>query len=143
MTNYWLSNVSYQANKMKLISSMASNRNLTEEEEPEDEETPEDEENPDEDSEDEDDPESKLTDRQKALYEYYEDVVEEFGRFDKTSGPNGAHYAPASENPFKEKGLICGNCVYFKGGGGCEIVFGTIEANAICKLWIIPKDLLK
>lgn len=142
MTNYWLSNVSYQANKMKVISSTLSNRNLTEED-PEDEEMPEDEETSDEDSEDEDDPESNLNDRQKSMYELYEKIVEQYGKFNKTSDSNGAHYAPSLENPFKEKGLICGNCVYFKGGGACEIVFGTIEPNAICKLWIIPKNLLK
>jgi hypothetical protein len=84
-----------------------------------------------------------LSARQQKLYEYYEEVVEEFGMFDQTSGASGAHYAPANANPFKQKGLVCSNCVYFIGGGACEIVAGRIESDAICKLWIIPEDLIK
>lgn len=87
--------------------------------------------------------ESELNERQQAQYEYYEDLVEEFGKFSQDSGENGAHYAPASQNPFKEEGLICSNCVFYEGGGGCEIVSGEIEPEAICKLWIIPEKLLK
>lgn len=102
------------------------------EEEPEDEE-----------EEDPDDPESKLNPRQKMMYEHYEDVVEMFGKFDQTAKGNGAHYAPAAKNPFIKEGLICSNCVYFMGGQGCEIVAGKIEPNAICKLWIIPQELIK
>lgn len=122
---------------------------LSEYESPDDEEMPDEEmpEEPEDDEEEEegdpDDPESKLNPRQKMMYEYYEKVVEEFGKFDQTALGNGAHYAPASKNPFIKDGLICSNCVYFMGGQGCEIVSGKIEPNAICKLWIIPNDLLK
>jgi hypothetical protein len=38
--------------------------------------------------------------------------------------------------------LICANCVYFIGGGACEIVAEKIEPEAICKLWIIPEELI-
>ena len=117
---------------------------LSEYQEPQDEEMP-DEESPEEEPEDEDsqDPESKLNERQKMMYEQYEALVEMHGMFDQTSKANGSHYAPAAKNPFIKEGLVCSNCVYFKGGQGCEIVAGKIEANAICKLWIIPEDLLK
>lgn len=99
-----------------------------------------DEEDAEEESEDEEYPD--LNDRQKAQYEYYEDLVDEYGIFDQTIGANGAHYASAEKNPFKEEGMICANCVFYEGGGGCEIVSGDIEPNAICKLWIIPEKLL-
>lgn len=89
-----------------------------------------------------DEPKSKLNNRQQMMYDHYEMCVESHGKFDQTSGANGAHYAPANKNPFIEEGLICSNCVFFKGGQGCEIVAGTIEPNAICKLWIIPEDLI-
>lgn len=99
---------------------------------------------PEEESDDEEEgPKSKLNDRQKMMYDHYEHLVEEFGKFDQTAKANGAHYAPASANPFIEEGLICANCVYFKGGQGCEIVAGKIEPEAVCKLWIIPQDLIK
>jgi hypothetical protein len=123
MSNYWLSEYS----------------NGDDEEMPEDEmpeEEPEDEEDPD-------DPEEKLNPRQKFMYDQYEQLVEMFGKFDQTSKANGAHYAPAKVNPFIKQGMICSNCVFFMGGQGCEIVAGKIEPNAVCKLWIIPEDLIK
>lgn len=142
MSNYWLSGLGHQVNIVKSIheSKYSPNGKFPEDdmEDDEEEESPEDEE---EDSEE--GPEADLNDRQKKLYEYYEDVVEEFGKFDQTAKANGAHYAPAALNPFKEEGMICGNCVYFIGGGYCEIVSGKIESNAICKLWIIPENLIK
>lgn len=84
----------------------------------------------------------ELSPMQIAQYEGYESIVEKFGKFDQTAGRNGAHYAPADKNPFKNEGLICSNCVFYEGGQGCEIVSGQIDPNAICKLWIIPEHLL-
>jgi len=122
MSNYWLSEYS----------------NGDDEETPEDEmseEAPED--------EDPDDPEEKLNPRQKMMYDHYEMCVEKHGKFDQTAKANGAHYAPAKLNPFIKEGMICANCVFFMGGQGCEIVAGKVEPNAICKLWIIPENLIK
>lgn len=138
MENVWLSSIDYQINKVKRIheATAPSYKKDDDEEMPEDdEEMPED--------DDEEEPEDKLTDRQKMLYEAYEKVAEEYGKFDQSAKANGAHYAPASKNPFKEAGMVCGNCVYFIGGGACEIVSGKIEPMAICKLWIIPEQLIK
>ena len=84
-----------------------------------------------------------LTNRQQTMYENYENTVEEFGMFKQDSKADGAHYAPADSNPFKEEGLMCANCVFYIGGGACEIVKGIIEPEAICKLWIIPQELIK
>ena len=117
---------------------------LSEYESPDDEEMPEEPEMDDsEDQDNMDDPKSKLNPRQKMMYEQYEATVEMHGMFDQTALGSGAHYAPAAKNPFIKEGLICSNCVYFKGGQGCEIVAGKIEPNAICKLWIIPNELIK
>jgi len=135
MSNYWLSNIGYQLNKVKNIVEASKSKDDYDDmsdEEPEDNEEPE----------DEDDPSSNLNPRQKMLYDKYEEIVEEYGKFNKSAKANGAHYAPAAANPFKAEGMICGNCVYFMGGGGCEIVSGTIESDAICKLWIIPENLI-
>ena len=114
---------------------------LSEYNSPDGEEMPEDE-MPEEEPEDMDDPEEKLNPRQKLMYDQYEQLVEMFGKFDQTSKANGAHYAPAKANPFIKQGMICSNCVFFMGGQGCEIVAGKIEPNAVCKLWIIPEDLI-
>lgn len=82
-----------------------------------------------------------LSERQSAIYSALEGVVEKFGKFDQTDGPNGSHYM--TENPFAARGIACENCPFFVGGGGCEIVDGEIAANAVCKFWIIPEGKLK
>ena len=130
MKNVWLSSIDYQISKVKTIHEAAINSYKNGDD---DEEMPKDEE----------EPEDKLTDRQKKLYKAYEKITEEYGKFNQSAKANGAHYAPASKNPFKDAGMVCGNCVYFIGGGACEIVSGKIEPMAICKLWIIPEELIK
>jgi hypothetical protein len=82
-----------------------------------------------------------LTERQIYMYETYEALVEEYGAFDQGIGANGAHYADGEQNPFIEEGIVCGSCVFFM-EGKCEIVQGNIDAEGICKLWIIPESAL-
>lgn len=84
--------------------------------------------------------EHPLNERQCAQYEAIEQVVEAFGQFDQTSGPNGAHYM--AENPFASDGLNCGSCAFYDGQRACEVVSGDIDPMAVCKLWIIPADLI-
>jgi hypothetical protein len=82
----------------------------------------------------------ELNDRQEMQYELIEQVVEMYGKFDKTSGADGAHYV--AESPYAEEGTICANCSFYRGPRGCELVEGDIDPNGICKLWIIPGDLI-
>jgi HK97 family phage prohead protease len=53
-------------------------------------------------------------------------------------GASGAHYM--GESPFSGRGIMCANCVFFEGGGACEIVQGDIDPNGVCKFWIIPEE---
>jgi hypothetical protein len=78
-----------------------------------------------------------LTSREAATYEAQERFVQQYGKYPQAE----AHYVGAEENPFIDSGMICGNCVYWE-QGQCDIVQGQIETNAICKLWIIPANLL-
>ena len=80
-----------------------------------------------------------LTPRQKMMYEKYEWIADTFGAWDGGIGPDGAHYIPAEENVFSDKGINCANCVFYQGGGGCEILNMPVEPEGACKLWIIPK----
>ena len=82
------------------------------------------------------DPILDVSDRDIALYESYESIAEEFGLW----SPEEAHYMGEDDNPFQDQGMNCANCVFFKGGGGCEIVEGQVEAMGLCKLWVIPED---
>ena len=84
-----------------------------------------------------------LNDRQRKQAEDLAEIAVEYGQFDQTTGANGAHYAPADANPFKAEGLACGNCVFYNElTRQCQIVSGEIEAEAVCKLWVIPETLL-
>ena len=82
-----------------------------------------------------------LTERQVAMYDTYEALVDEYGVFNQGIGANGAHYGAADANPFKDEGIVCKSCVFFM-AGKCEIVEGDIEEEGICKLWIIPESAL-
>ena len=84
--------------------------------------------------------EHPLNERQCAQRCATEAVVAQFGLFDQSSGPNGAHYMP--DNPFAADGLACASCVFYEGARSCEAVAGDIAPDAVCKLWIIPADLL-
>lgn len=77
-----------------------------------------------------------LTPRQKEMVDGYVEVEELFGPFDQGIGPDGAHYV--AESPFGNEGLLCQNCVFYRGPRGCGIVSGDIDPNGICKLWVIP-----
>jgi hypothetical protein len=87
------------------------------------------------------DEDAELEPRQRIMYEFYELIAKKMGKWSQDTGPDGAHYA--EENPFGKDGMKCINCSFFQGGGRCEVVTGEIEPEAICKLWIIRKDLLK
>lgn len=82
-----------------------------------------------------------MTEHNALLKESYLAIVSEAGKF--TQGLDGAHYIPAEQNGFSASGLVCRNCVFWDmTNGGCEIVDGMIEPGAICKLWIIPAELI-
>jgi hypothetical protein len=77
---------------------------------------------------------------QRLLYESLEVVAETFGKFGPGVDAHGSHYM--TENPFASQGMKCSNCVFFKGGGGCEILNIRVAPEAVCKFWIIPEDLI-
>jgi HK97 family phage prohead protease len=85
-----------------------------------------------------------LTDRQEEMIAEYISIANDYGPFDQTSGPNGAHYATGENNPFKNDGLVCGHCKFYQPGsqteGRCAIVAGPIDPQGICKLWVIEAD---
>lgn len=77
---------------------------------------------------------------QVGQYHALEQLVEAAGKFDQGTGNNGAHYVNPS--PFAGQGMACANCYFFEGPRGCEVVSGDIDPAAVCKLWIIPQELL-
>lgn len=81
-----------------------------------------------------------LSPTQNLLYEALEIVTETFGKFDTGVGENGAHYM--TDNPFAAQGIKCSNCVFYQGGGGCEILSVPVAPEAVCKFWVIPENLI-
>lgn len=78
--------------------------------------------------------------RQRMIAASLMEVAHEEGKFDWSVGANGAHYVPASENPFLPQNIRCEECIFFANGNECAIVGGEIEANAVCKFWTIPEQ---
>ena len=88
----------------------------------------------------------KLTERQKDLYLKVITNLQTYGYFDRGISANGIHYANAANNPFKEQGIDCENCVFYYLEGDaprCELIQGAIEPEAICKFWIISEEDIK
>ncbi|CAB4223209.1 Prohead protease [uncultured Caudovirales phage] len=82
------------------------------------------------------------TPRQTLQIEQYSLDAETFGQFNQGSGADGAHYSDGAKNPFKAQGLMCQNCYFFDGARACEIVAGNIDPEGVCKLWVIPEQLI-
>jgi len=78
--------------------------------------------------------------RQRMIAAALMEVAHEVGKFDWSVGANGAHYVPASENPFLPQNIRCEECIFFANGNECAIVGGEIEADAVCKFWTIPEN---
>lgn len=83
-----------------------------------------------------------LNERQSDQAEALCMIVEEYGQYDQSSGPDGSHYGDGSKNPFKSDGLQCSSCIFYE-QGACHLVSGVIDPQGVCKLWIIPESALQ
>jgi hypothetical protein len=78
--------------------------------------------------------------RQRMIASALVEVTHESGKFDWGIGANGAHYVPASGNPFLKNNIRCEECIFYQPEGRCAIVEGEIESDAVCKFWTIPEN---
>tara|TARA_Y100000310_G_C20129501_1_gene555196 strand:- start:125 stop:394 length:270 start_codon:yes stop_codon:yes gene_type:complete len=70
-------------------------------------------------------------------------IVEDFGPWNQGPFSDGAHYFSSEDNPFIDEGMVCGNCIFWEPSGHCQIVSGRIDMQGLCKLWIIPDQLVE
>jgi len=84
---------------------------------------------------------SMLDDSEKAFHDALVSVAERYGKFSNET-PVYAGYESALENENILKGIVCGNCSFWKGEGVCEIVAGEIEYNGYCRLAATPSQLV-
>ena len=78
---------------------------------------------------------------EKSFHDALAAVVEEHGKFSNET-PVYAGYEGPIENENILKGIICGNCSFYQGNGGCQIVSGVVEYNGYCRLAAIPSELV-
>jgi len=76
----------------------------------------------------------ELLPQDEKLEEAHEEIADEDGKWNKTA----AHYI--EKNPFASRGIKCQNCTHYVEEGGCKVVSGSIDGDAICKLWVIPTE---
>lgn len=76
----------------------------------------------------------ELLPQDEKLEEAHEEIADEDGKWNKTA----AHYI--EKNPFASRGIKCHNCTHYVEEGGCKVVSGSIDGDAICKLWVIPTE---
>jgi hypothetical protein len=83
----------------------------------------------------------KICARQRAQVVAYKLIAGTAGQWERGIDNEGAHYI--EKHSFRDEGIVCANCVFYKGPRACEIVKGEIDPMGICKLWVIPDMYLK
>ena len=89
---------------------------------------------------------SQLSSRQYDQANQHLSIVEDFGQWNKGPKSEGAHYFFSDDNPFIFEGMVCGNCIFHFDSANnmrCQLVEGKIDHEGLCKLWIIPNELLE
>ena len=79
-----------------------------------------------------------LSPRQAAEVQAFTALVQKFGKYDQSQGPDGAHYD--YDNPLGPEGISCNNCIFYEGAGNCNLVKGNIDPLGLCELNVIPRN---
>ena len=81
---------------------------------------------------------------EQRLYKAYTKALSKHGPFHKGETSGGLHYIYKDRNPFADEGMKCQNCVFYNSTtSGCYLLGNDyVEADALCKLWLIPDGLL-
>jgi hypothetical protein len=87
--------------------------------------------------------ENGLNNRQFDQASAYVRIVDDFGPWNQGPLSDGAHYFGSEDNPFIDEGMICGNCIFWQDNRRCQIVSGRIDIQGLCKLWIIPDEMME
>lgn len=86
--------------------------------------------------------EGPIESRQTSMMHALLRIRDSLGLWDQGVGSDGAHYIFQSDNVFKDMGLKCGNCIFYRDPASCDIVRGIIQHNGLCKLNIIPEGVI-
>jgi len=82
-----------------------------------------------------------LTTQQGRLAEDLWNRARQVGRLNQSLNQDGwgCDYLQPGENDRALQGVMCANCVFFRGPLTCEIVEGVILEGGRCRFWVIPE----
>ena len=83
-----------------------------------------------------------LSERQIAEAGTLRKIAQDFGKYAQDDSADGAWYAKPADNKGAARGVECSNCTFYDGQRACEIVTGDVDPGGMCKLWIVPSDLV-
>ena len=75
--------------------------------------------------------EDALPPAKRAVAKALEDIADIHGQF----APAAVNYMAQSQF----ESMRCANCVFYEGGGGCEIVQGSVSPEGLCQFHVIPE----
>jgi hypothetical protein len=79
--------------------------------------------------------------RQTLMVRAYLAIVQKVGPWTKGTGADGAGYVPAAQNGGSDQGFACEHCMFFRPAAlGCDLVKGSVEAQGLCRLHVIPQE---
>jgi len=84
-----------------------------------------------------------LEPQERELAEYLIANTQKYGKFDQDGDGVWAGYKPAAENPKKDIGVKCANCVLWEGGSSCKIIALPVEPGGKCRFAVIPNGIVK
>jgi len=71
------------------------------------------------------------------------DIAEKYGKFNQDATGIWAGYVPAAENEVAEIGVMCANCVLYRGEDQCAIIALPVEPAGRCRFAVIPDGVVK
>jgi len=84
-----------------------------------------------------------LVPEERELADALLEITEKYGKFNQDGTGIYAGYSPASENPVADIGVMCANCVLYRGGDNCAIVDLPVEPAGKCRFAVIPDGVVK
>lgn len=71
------------------------------------------------------------------------EIADRYGKFNQDGTGIYAGYSPPNENPVANIGVMCANCVLYRGGDRCAIISLSVEPAGKCRFAVIPDGVVK
>jgi len=84
-----------------------------------------------------------LVPEEHELAEALLEIADTYGKFNEDGTGIYAGYTPAAENPVANIGVMCANCVLYRGDDRCSIIDLPVEPAGKCRFAVIPDGIVK